>query len=69
VEKVTKKDVREAFTRARSVMRFILDNLDTDDYTESGDLGQAILELRAECGIALDYAEYKEQLKYEREGN
>jgi hypothetical protein len=61
MDKVTKTDVRKAFQAARELMRDIEKELDTDDFLESGDLGQDIIYLIAEVSTAEQYRCYKLQ--------
>lgn len=58
--KVSKVQVKRDFRYAREMMRYIEQNLNTDDYSESGDLGQAINELIACANTAHEYREYME---------
>ena len=59
MDKVTKTDVKRAFRAARELMRDIEKELDTDDFLESGDLGQDIIYLIAEVSTAEQYRCYK----------
>ena len=59
MDKVTKTDVKRAFRAARELMRDIEKELDTDDFEESGDLGQDIIYLIAEVSTAEQYRNYK----------
>lgn len=58
-DKITKSDVRKAFTNARELMRYIERNLDCGEYGETSDLGQAVLELMAEITTADTFNQQK----------
>ena len=69
MDKVTKKDVRESFTRIRELMRYVdnhlknTDSIDEVEFQESGFWGQLALELTAESGIFSEFVEYTRQQK------
>ena len=64
MDKVTKKEVREAFKEARAIMREIesrlseMDKLDPEHLKEEADLGQLAIFLVAEVSIFNQYREY-----------
>ena len=61
MDKVTKTDVKRAFRAARELMRDIEKELDTDDFTEEGRLGQTIMYLQAEISTVEAYRMYKQE--------
>ena len=62
-DNLTKTDVRGYFTEARDTMRYIDKLMKTDitDYTEGGELGQAINELLATVSMAYEWREQQNQ--------